>query len=91
VRNSIKPENNFQQYAIINSKYQFDEGCAKFIYRGYEVSFSTIGYEQGSCLNEVCVLEQGESKPLLKTSSVEDAINQVNQRVEKAKKEDVFC
>lgn len=91
MRDSIIPRKNVQDYTIINDSYQFSEGCAKFIYRGYEISFSTIGYQQGSCLNEVCVFEQGESKPFLKTTSVEDAIDQINQRVEKAKKEDSFC
>jgi len=79
MRNSIDPSNNFQQYTIINNNYGFEGGCAKFIYRGHEISFSTKGYQEGGCLNEVCVFQNNDSVPIVKTNTVQEAIDSVNE------------
>lgn len=35
------------------------DACAKFIYKGYEVSFSTVGRSEGACPQEVVVFPEG--------------------------------
>lgn len=78
MRDSIIPSENTQSYTIINDQYAFGEGCAKFMYSGYEISFSTKGYQNGSCLNEVCVFDGNSNVPLLKANTVEEAIDGIN-------------
>jgi hypothetical protein len=60
------------------------------MYQGYEIFFSTKGYEKGSCLNEMCVFQTGNNSPILKAPTVEEAIEGVNSPLLKVKKEDDF-
>lgn len=48
-------------------------GCACFDYKGYEISFSSIGYDNGSCLNEIVVFDRND-KVVGKHYTVQDAI-----------------
>lgn len=54
--------------------------CACFDYKGYEISFSSIGYDQGSCLNEIVVFDRN-NKQVSVHYTVQDAIFFVNTLV----------
>jgi hypothetical protein len=47
--------------------------CACFDYKGYEISFSSIGYDNGGCLNEIVVFDRND-KQVSTHYTVQDAI-----------------
>lgn len=52
--------------------------AASFAYKGFNISFTSIGYDQGSCLREICVFDENDNT--VKTChSVEEAIKHVNE------------
>ncbi len=34
--------------------------CAQFEYKGYQISFSTNGYDDGACLNEIIIFDKND-------------------------------
>lgn len=65
-----------QGFRIANFGGDID-AAASFWLKGVEISFSSIGYSRGSCLNEIVVFD--EYGNCLKTiqGTVEDAVNWV--------------
>lgn len=68
----------YQKYTILQNRNEID-ACAKFMYRGYEISFSTVGYSFGGSLNEVAVFSV-EDKRVFECATVEDAICWINSK-----------
>ncbi len=57
------------------------DACASFWLNGVEISFSSIGYSKGFCLNEVVVYDEyGNALELFRTT-VEDAVKWVIENV----------
>lgn len=52
--------------------------AASFDYKGFSIGFSSIGYDQGSCLREICVFDE-KDKTVKTCHSVEEAIKHVNE------------
>lgn len=50
------------------------DACAGFWFKDYEVSFTSIGYSRGSCLNEIVIFDDQGGVVKTFTSTVEDAI-----------------
>lgn len=61
-----------QGFKIQNLQGQL-AACACFDYKGYEISFSSIGYDQGSCLNEIHVYDKNDNI-VSRNYTVQDAI-----------------
>lgn len=51
------------------------DACAGFWFKGFEVSFTSIGYSRGSCLNEIVIFDDQGNVVKTFTSKVEDAVN----------------
>lgn len=50
-----------QQGFVIKTHKGDIAACATFDYKGYEISFSSIGYDEGGCLNEICVFDKDDN------------------------------
>lgn len=57
-----------------------NDACAKFMYKGYLVSFSTNGYGRGCCANEVVVFSPSDVM-LYTGHSVEECICFINENL----------
>lgn len=53
------------------------DACASFRFKGVEISFTSIGYSKGSCMNEIVVYDDNGNALHLERGTVEDAINWV--------------
>ena len=62
-----------QGFKICNFSGDVD-ACASFYLKGYEISFTSIGYSKGSCLNEIVIYDEYGSVVKTFTSTVEKAI-----------------
>lgn len=51
--------------------------AASFDYKGFSIGFSSIGYDQGSCLKEICVFDK-DNNVVKDCHSVEEAISHVD-------------
>lgn len=82
-RNSSSVSANSQQYTI-NTMEGFAEGSASFVYRGFEISFSTMGYNGFGSLQSVLVIADEGKGDIIddKSHTVEDAIAFVNKRID---------
>jgi hypothetical protein len=58
------------------------DACASFRLNGVEVSFTSIGYSKGSCLNEIVVYDDMGNALKLFCTTVEDAVKWVIENVE---------
>jgi len=63
-----------QGFEIVDFTGNID-ACAKFWFKGYEVSFSSIGYSKGSCLNEIMIYDDQDNVVKVIRGDVEEAIN----------------
>lgn len=66
-----------QGFEIITHMGPID-ACAKFWYKGIEVSFSSLGYSKGSCLNEINLYDHNDKLLHQVRGTVEDAIDWIN-------------
>lgn len=69
-----------REFEIKNLKGPVD-ACAAFMYKGYEISFSTIGISEGSCQHEVAVFKGYSyrwTEPEIKAHTVAEAIEYIN-------------
>lgn len=57
------------------------DACASFWINGVEISFSSIGYSEGSCLNEIVVFNKNEEVIKTFRGTVEDAVKWVFQNI----------
>lgn len=82
-RNSSAVCENSQQYTI-NTMEGFVEGSASFVYRGFEISFSTMGYNSFGTLQSVLVIADDGKGDIIndKSHTVEEAIAFVNKRID---------
>lgn len=69
-------------YHIIDHKESID-AIAQFVYRGYQVSMSTVGRSQGGCMQPVKIFEQNTTAEYDKLvggdfHTVNDAIEYIN-------------
>lgn len=67
------------KFNIIDFKGATD-ACAKFIYNGFEISFSTIGRSQGGCPNHVCIFGGEDFDTVVKGNlcTVQEAIEYID-------------
>lgn len=66
-----------QGFQIVDACGQDITACCRISYLGYEISITTLGYADGSCLNEINVYNQAGDL-LSQYHSVSDAINFCN-------------
>lgn len=73
----------FEIFASKNGVLEHHDGACQFIYKGYQISASSHGYSQGSCLNGVRIF-CGEGFQINATEidfhSIEAAINWINEQ-----------
>lgn len=82
MKHNLTSRSHFQGFQIVSFACLELEACAQFMFKGYQISFSTIGYSQGGCLNEINVYgKSGDGDNfsdygdlLSQHNSVEDAI-----------------
>lgn len=67
---------NGQDYAIVTGPDKHTEAVAKFMYKGFEISFSTKGYSMGDN-NEVAIFDTND-KVVKTTYTVEEAIQYID-------------
>ncbi len=68
----------YQGFQIINAPNSHIDAAAQFMFRGYMISMSSMGYSHHSCLNEIAVFEDsGNGGWVYSATSVEQAIDWV--------------
>ena len=68
-------EFNFQGFRFIGSDFKPAFGCFQFLYRGYEISASNMGVDQGACPTKVAIFETtGACDHIHSADSIECAI-----------------
>lgn len=77
MRNSIQASENNQEYTIVNHA-GFLEGAGQFMYKGYKISFSTLGYNGGACSTRVAIFDKNHDV-VHETDTVQDAILHIEQ------------
>lgn len=81
-RTSEEAAQNSQQYTIINLE-GFTEAAASFIYRGFLISFSTVGYTKKITQTKVLVTNNnGNGDVTHEFETVESAIVNINNWLE---------
>jgi len=85
MRNSTNAFENNQNYTIVNHS-GFVEAAGQFIYKGFKISFSTMGYNGGCCSTKVAVFDNNGNDVFDKNGNfqdfdtVEDAIEFLNSK-----------
>ena len=76
---------DIRNYHIVNHSGNVD-ACAQFIYKGYMVSFSTMGLSRGACQTEVAVFAKKDADDKdynlhvkMDLHTVEEAIEFINE------------
>lgn len=63
-----------QGFEVVDLSGNID-ACAKFWFKGYEISCSSIGYSRGNCLNEIMIYDDQDNVVQVIRGTVEEAIN----------------
>lgn len=71
---------DYREFDIVNFHGGID-ACAQFTYKGYQISFSTIGRSQGGCPIPVCIFGGEGFKDTVKDgfTTVQEAIQYIDQ------------
>jgi len=76
MRTSENASENFQDYTIVD-RSGFVEAAGQFMYKGYKISFSTLGYKGGACPTRVAVFDKNNNY-VNETHTVQDAIEYIH-------------
>lgn len=71
-----------QYYQILKTPTgeNINDACAQFMYKGYQISFSTHNYGRGGCANEVVVFDSNDDV-LYEGHSVEECICYIDENL----------
>lgn len=80
----ITEQFKFRGYQIVNHSGLID-AAAQFLYKGYQISMTTLGLSEGACQREVFIYEKNEvdnefDNVIAECRTVEDAINFINAK-----------
>ena len=77
-------------FHIITNLGKQIEACAQFDYRGYKISFSTVGVLTGGCSNHVIIMHGKEEVDIKSDlTTVQEAIDYINFHLGPAPSEEV--
>ena len=70
---------DYREFDIVHFSGGID-ACAQFTYKGYQISFSTIGRSQGACQTPVCIFAGNNFQDTLKDgfTTVQEAIEYID-------------